>query len=367
MPSEYIASVPPTGSTCYLQDKLPLELRIQIYSLLLVNPLLGNADEHLAYATTHWIEYDLHPAILRTCRMISDEASKVLYSSNKFCILFLSCGKTLRAPSASFTIVCPVTRNAERFPPNNLPLKVLDSLKKVHKWELILSSRQEMFAGGSLNLQLQLVDFTLAILDSCHTLELGLVRQPARRSAWHHSNGFEDSTPYDKDMSQLLIHFLAPLRVLNKVREFSFTDSIAYESARNGRRRRTICDRTYHKISHVSEERLVDEFYGSMVPILPSESAMKMHVNVLKYAQCFERCDKYKKQMDRKLGWEKYQLSNPFTSHPVETALWESREAVYTNDVRKYKILSSVYHQIAGTGLQAYRRGSIDDAQLCRS
>jgi len=64
---------------CYFLEKLPLELRNEIYSLLLINPLLGEA------ASTDVVSrFKLSPAILQTSKQIRDEASVILYGENTF-------------------------------------------------------------------------------------------------------------------------------------------------------------------------------------------------------------------------------------------------------------------------------------------
>ena len=58
-----------------LLHKLPLELRIKIYRLLLCS------DEPIDYAFTY---HCLNPSILRTCRQILSESRTLLYSENLF-------------------------------------------------------------------------------------------------------------------------------------------------------------------------------------------------------------------------------------------------------------------------------------------
>lgn len=87
---------------CYFLEKLPIEVRNQIYGLLLTNELLsrpeaigkirdsamrgdtwGDNEYPLSYYNT-LPAYSLHPAILRACSQIRDEASDILYGSNTF-------------------------------------------------------------------------------------------------------------------------------------------------------------------------------------------------------------------------------------------------------------------------------------------
>jgi hypothetical protein len=66
---------------------LPTELRLRIYSELLVDPkpiafagAYHDSDESLRQINIS----NLHPALLRTCRKVYDEASPLLYSHNAF-------------------------------------------------------------------------------------------------------------------------------------------------------------------------------------------------------------------------------------------------------------------------------------------
>jgi hypothetical protein len=77
------ASKPP--STCIIA-RIPAEIRNIIYELLLINPALGQAAYHTG--NTYINKYELHPAILRTCRKFHTEASAILYRQ-KFFIAFL--------------------------------------------------------------------------------------------------------------------------------------------------------------------------------------------------------------------------------------------------------------------------------------
>lgn len=97
-------------------EKLPIEVRNEIYKLLLVNPLLGQPAGLTKLSSGDYPKYYLHLAILRTCQSILDEASSVLYGNNLFCVLCLD----EDAPTSyhqidlrSSYLSCPVTRRWE--------------------------------------------------------------------------------------------------------------------------------------------------------------------------------------------------------------------------------------------------------------
>ncbi|PQE23079.1 hypothetical protein CJF32_00004472 [Rutstroemia sp. NJR-2017a WRK4] len=68
-------------STSPFIRRLPIEIRSEIYKLLLVNPILGTfaAVEH-GEGIHQKIKYDLDPEILMTCRQIYQEASDIFYA-----------------------------------------------------------------------------------------------------------------------------------------------------------------------------------------------------------------------------------------------------------------------------------------------
>lgn len=67
---------------------LPAEVRIMIYRLLLVaNKPLGSSDDYDDVMLPVWVvfgEYQLQPAILRTCRQLHHEASPILNGENTY-------------------------------------------------------------------------------------------------------------------------------------------------------------------------------------------------------------------------------------------------------------------------------------------
>jgi len=78
-------------SKCYFLEKIPIEIRNDIYRLMLFNPILGGPEsiydpDRFGYGSGR--EYGISPAILQTCRRINAEASSVLYEQNTF---FIAC------------------------------------------------------------------------------------------------------------------------------------------------------------------------------------------------------------------------------------------------------------------------------------
>ncbi|KAF8849458.1 hypothetical protein BDZ45DRAFT_772495 [Acephala macrosclerotiorum] len=73
------------NTTSAFLDKLPLEIRLDIYELLLTSSILSK-PESIANSWGSDIKYELSPSILRVCKQIHAEAQPVLYGSNTFYI-----------------------------------------------------------------------------------------------------------------------------------------------------------------------------------------------------------------------------------------------------------------------------------------
>ncbi|TVY33009.1 hypothetical protein LSUB1_G007574 [Lachnellula subtilissima] len=85
---EYLAQPRTRNTNSRFLDKLPIEIRNEVYKYLLYNTML--ADLAHVYVVprglsgSKYVAYNLSPAILQTCRQVNAEASIVLYEINKF-------------------------------------------------------------------------------------------------------------------------------------------------------------------------------------------------------------------------------------------------------------------------------------------
>ena len=119
-------------------ERLPIELRNEIYELLLVNPFL--ADEESIRPKCNFgefIQYDLNPAILRICRQVSEEALSILYGRNTFII---GCLDLSRHP-----LPCPLTRHLSFWGVVHCAASPLDliqvpGLNNVKHWRVLASA-----------------------------------------------------------------------------------------------------------------------------------------------------------------------------------------------------------------------------------
>jgi len=72
----YLAGKAAERGNCSFLEKLPIEIRNEVYRLLLVNDVLATnhvLSVYRPHAQQQQEQYGLHPTILRTCRQIHDE------------------------------------------------------------------------------------------------------------------------------------------------------------------------------------------------------------------------------------------------------------------------------------------------------
>ena len=80
---------PAYPTPCYFLDKIPIEIRNQIYGYLLLNPILAeysSVKEEDEFGAT--ASYGLNPSVIATCKQINQESAEVLYKDNTFFMAF---------------------------------------------------------------------------------------------------------------------------------------------------------------------------------------------------------------------------------------------------------------------------------------
>lgn len=126
-------------SACIFFHKFPLEVRRDIYKYLLVNPMLGHSEmEDRTYGDngqSKYIEYDLSPSLLRTCRQMYIEAADVLYGCNTY---YLYCFPDV-LHEWDFNPPCPILRH-HGFYPTLPPFNENKAATKVRYWKILVSS-----------------------------------------------------------------------------------------------------------------------------------------------------------------------------------------------------------------------------------
>jgi len=122
-----VLNEPTSKPACILLQKAPLEIRIQIYRLLLTNNYLSS-DRAVSkdWAGCPRVEqFGLSPSLLRTCRQIREEASAVLYGDNTFIAYCIN---------QNGTVTSPLSRNTSCRIDQNI------AVTKVRHWKVVISA-----------------------------------------------------------------------------------------------------------------------------------------------------------------------------------------------------------------------------------
>ncbi|KAB8296716.1 hypothetical protein EYC80_002136 [Monilinia laxa] len=126
---------------CTFMQQLSIDVRSQIYSYLLMNPMLSTL-EAVGKDTDFGVKqkYELHPSILRTCKRVYQEASAVLYGLNTFYMVAMKSSRMFRFTLADFNGSSALTRywreNADVF---NVAPEAGLYLCKVRQWKVEIS------------------------------------------------------------------------------------------------------------------------------------------------------------------------------------------------------------------------------------
>ncbi|ESZ94286.1 hypothetical protein SBOR_5354 [Sclerotinia borealis F-4128] len=96
---------------CLFIQRLSTDVRTQIYSYLLLNPILSTLAA-VSPNTDFGVQqkYELHPAILGTCKELYEEASGVLYGLNTFYMVAMKSSRMFRFTLADFMGGSALTR-----------------------------------------------------------------------------------------------------------------------------------------------------------------------------------------------------------------------------------------------------------------
>lgn len=133
------------NNKCYFINKLPLEIRNEVYKLLLVNEELASPVElYRWHGRKHKIEkqYRLEPSILRTCRQINTEAGAILYNENTFVADF-TCKDEVQSPIIRKPPLERTLHDYQLYLPTDDPIE-LSPLTKVKKWKFLLNSWDDL-------------------------------------------------------------------------------------------------------------------------------------------------------------------------------------------------------------------------------
>ena len=308
---------------CSFLERLPAELRKDIFKHLLVNPDL----ETEAYLRRVQSVYDdnkglgLSPAILRTCRKIYEEASDVLYRSNKF-VVAIFCDKLGH---------CRILNHRYSFCqfPREYDADVVPAFKRVKHWKVTLirkayTSLEDAPAG--------FVNFCRALTDSqVESLEISVQRED--KSSSKHLTHQYIAIKIALEPLELLRNL--PKLVINEVDQEDNT-VITLPNAFSG----PVSEEGYTIIPEFRKAYLQHLTQGSS-PIFYVFKALK---KLMTYAKAFERNACLKGQMQAtyniaKCNYDSHNfmlgttnLHKQFRNHPVEKTLTYAILAARNND-----------------------------------
>ncbi|KAI9640198.1 hypothetical protein NHQ30_011435 [Ciborinia camelliae] len=291
--------------------KLPLELRREIWKLLLFNPALGYAK---GFTNLTQPQYELEPVILRVSRKINEETCKVLYGDNKFFFVGI---KQLDCPRYTIDLFnrCPLTRYHTRDPWNKEPPRFV-SLDKVRQWRLIIGSIE---IWNDTSARWNLGAFVREICDSATppaSLEIVVISEQSPgiviQDTWNKSPpATRGSIPTAED----LMKDLYPLRNIGKIKFFDAKPDdcpvwqrpgtlwephiIPVHEFKNVESRQEQEDSPDFVKKLPIEQSVQDELERLIMGNTPRELLHDMNRRLLTYARTFERHIHFKMSMGR--------------------------------------------------------------------
>lgn len=366
-------------STSPFQKKLPPEIRITIYKLLLVNRKLSEVGS-IGKACNHGksLKFELTPAILRTCKAIRNEAEPILYGSN---IFIMECMGGCGPKGFSHVPQSPLTRytdpdfeleylnaeNEKEFLGTEIHFdyNTLKALEKVKHWRIITSA----YAPTPSNPvpAKSFVHFCQALCQQAPTepqrsidIVLALARLPATPI-----NPKTGESQYEFSEKQLNF-LLQPLRLLRDIKlviniaqskaellvseqacgilpDYYLPYNLPYMDAPKVRAK-------LERFMNLGPN-IVQKYCALAEDLSPIEKVFKMHKRLEDYAVCFERSERFNEDMFtlqrgceasfpvtevRHYGWH---LPRPSPGNPFKGLTHASYHPVEFEFSSKFKIL----------------------------
>ncbi|KAM3066298.1 hypothetical protein ACMFMG_003191 [Clarireedia jacksonii] len=340
--------------------KLPVEIRIKIYKLLLVNPELGESSSigtNVNFGRSK--KFELTPAILRVCRTITNEADPILYGSNTFIMECIGA----YGPSGCHTPQSPLTRYIlNDQPPGeeyNFEFHLFKPLKKVRHWKILTAAYRPVSAKpvpAKLFVHFCQTMCTLPSEPVPPTGSYNVIVALTKESLVH--KGVDQHELSRKQLEclmkplQLLRNGDLDLRIAKQNEMPAPSDELCLRP--NYYFPDTEDNMKYPEYQGMANE-VFEEYRKAVVAQAPVEMVFKMHQKLTDYATSFEQSPDFCEDMasflhghgvdaeTRHFGWHLPSPShgNPFSSyspiHPVERALSQAIIAKDREDVQKFK------------------------------
>lgn len=369
--SELLVTTTPNEKKSRFLTMIPLDIRNAIYTLLLHNDVLSQRA-----STIDFRSYHLTPEILQTCRQIYDEASRVLYGSNKF---FVDC-------SLSHMIFSPLARNfskggtiAGHFALAS-QIRDIPSIKRAK--QLIILLQPNKYKGQD-EIVKNLAYLCEMICDIPRTSIQVLI---VPRGEIFRTNYMSSPTHVSRYIR--MENLVLPLRILRNVSNFKLRHAEFNEV------------KIFHPSGDMSLSQphsFPDGFEASLKSLVESNQPVtyvfKMYANLVAYVESFELSPRFRSQMKPSFGYGRqihphvihtlkdredsfsydmgsgdaednglnriydpdWKIDSPFKNHPLEEALRCASIACELQGVRTFKpyretvleILEPQYRRIA--------------------
>ncbi|ESZ94637.1 hypothetical protein SBOR_4984 [Sclerotinia borealis F-4128] len=403
-----------TRSTSPFLRKLPVEIRLRIYELLLVNPKLSET-ESIGKRVNNGkdAKFELTPAILCTCKAIQSEAEPVLYGSNTFvieCIGGYGPLDCLHFPQSPLTrYVGPdyedfddsdgedeIGRSIEGIPGSEIHFDFtrFKAMQNVKHWRIITAAYKPTPSNPAP--AKSFVHFCQELCQQAptqprRTLEivLALAKIPAIQN-----NPKTEEAQYQFSEKQLKL-LLQPLSLLRDIKLSlniaQFTTDLPVSTQLCGTSLDYYFPYSEAQTVEVNLERFmnlapptVQKYYALVEDLSPIEKVFKMHKRLEQYAIAFERSGEFSRDLCtlqrgyegdvrevRHYGWQlpKPSIGNPFKGlplhayHPVELAFSRAIVAKDKEAVAEFKAArASVLRE-----LQPQYRRMIDASKQLRA
>ena len=330
-PAEQLSAPIIAAKSCAFLDRLPREVRDQIYGYLLFNPALG--DGNLRFCQRECgakSKFGLHHAVLQACKQTYREGCSILYGQNTFTVFF-----------NEDRFHCALVRWRRGEP---MSWKGISSLSKIRHWRLLVTRRAPKQCRCNNGNEIALGHFCEEIrLNPPQTLEMVMLPQGLKSREYE-----EDSSELAGSLTRRYFPrtMLSPLQVLRNVGRLSFKEGLlqypeSFGSTRSHIPSTSLLVSTYPRLAY--KEWLPNLVEGNQ----PVEVLFDMYAALLHYARCFERDPQYKEDMDRlrtrdyQDGWKYGDLSNPYKwpkVHILEELLEYTKNSSIDYEVEDFKV-----------------------------
>ncbi|PVH85459.1 hypothetical protein DL98DRAFT_511501 [Cadophora sp. DSE1049] len=204
-----------------------------IYGYLLIDPLLATTEAiESQFGSGATQQYELSPAILRTCKQIYEEASDILYGKNTFLVSCIGHGYGNNGDGRSelgiaSLLECPLSRYDRDAHLDLAEFATKSQFGKVKHWRVLVSC----FAGKEYGSTTELLEFCRLLF---YTQPKSVTVVSVGKKFTREWRGFHD---YDRarvgDRVFPASTVLAPLKVLRNLQELKFeaigTEEVAYD------------------------------------------------------------------------------------------------------------------------------------------